>query len=31
MRISMKDLYDDLDYVLMEAIALWKNSTKLDG
>ena len=28
MRVSMEDLCDDLDNVLMEAIALWRNSTK---
>ena len=28
MRVSMKDLRGDLDNVLMEAIALWRNSTK---
>ena len=28
MRVSIKDLRGDLDNVLMEAIALWRNSTK---
>ena len=28
MRVSMEDLCDDLDNVLMKAIALWRNSTK---
>ena len=28
MRISMEDLRGDLDNVLMEAIALWRNSVK---